>query len=162
MTASVLLDTSYLISLVSQHRPNHEVAVAYYRHMLAHQLRMFVSAIAVSEFSVKQPVTDLPLRNFILLPFNVTHGVEAARLWNAIKRDEGDDRSVVRDDVKLLAQAERESIPFLLTDDKNTMYKYCERLRAGHTVKVKAIRLSDGFDDCAFRLDGQTGLNFSS
>jgi hypothetical protein len=158
--ASVLLDTSYLISLVNQKRPNHSVAHQYYRHMLDHQLPMFLSAIVASEIAIKEPITSLPLANFRVLPFNITHAVEAARIWNALgMRDVSDSRAIVRDDVKLMGQAERESIPFILTEDASTLYKYCERLRAVGTLKLRAIKLADGFDDCAFRMDGQAGLN---
>jgi hypothetical protein len=131
--------------------------------MLEQQLPMFFSTIAASEFAVGQPITELPLENFRTLPFNITHAVEAARLWNALgKRDDGDSRAVVRDDIKLMAQAERESINFLLTEDGATLFKYCERLRAVGTVKVRAIKLADGFDDCAFHPDGQTGLKLTA
>ena len=161
MKASILLDTSYLISLVDEKRPNHSVAAQYYRHMLEHQLPMFFSAIVASEIAVRQPITDFQLTNFRILPFNITHAVEAARIWNALTRDQGDSRAVVRDDVKLMAQAERESIPFILTEDVSTLYKYCERLRATGALKLRAIKLVDGFDNCAFRLDGQKGLNLT-
>ncbi|MEY2343184.1 PIN domain-containing protein [Acidithiobacillus sp. IBUN Pt1247-S3] len=64
MTAAVLLDTSFLISLVDQNRPNHETAVSYYRLMLDQQVPMYFSAIVAAEFAIKQPITDLPLKNF--------------------------------------------------------------------------------------------------
>jgi predicted nucleic acid-binding protein len=161
MTTGVFLDTSYLISLVDQNRKNHAAAADYYRYMLGNNVRMFVSAIAASEFAVRQPIGDLPLKNFTFVPFNVPHGVEAARLWTELRRDAGDDRAVVRDDVKLMAQAEREGISFILTDDKNTMYKHCERLRIADVIKLRAVKLEDGFDNCAFRTDGQIGLKLS-
>jgi predicted nucleic acid-binding protein len=160
MTASVLLDTSFLISLVDKSRPNHETAVQYYRLMLEEQLPMYFSAIVAAEFEIRQSITELPLRNFRSIPFNVPHAREAGRLWSALgKRDAGDTRHVVRDDVKLIAQTCHESIPFILTEDVSTLYKYCERLKATGASKTRAIKLSDGFDPCAFREDGQRGLS---
>lgn len=107
MMVSVLLDTSFLISLVNSHnRPNHEVAVRYYKYSLDQGYPLFFSTIAAAEFAIKQSITDLPLKNFRTIPFNITHSIEAARLWNLLgKHDDGDNRSVVRDDVKLMAQA---------------------------------------------------------
>lgn len=161
MTAAVLLDTSFLISLVDQRRPNHGVAAQYYRAMLEQQVPMYFSAIVAAEFEIKQPITDLPLKNFRSIPFNIPHAREAGRLWNALgKRDEGDPRHVVRDDVKLIAQACHESIPFILTEDASTLHKYCERLKEAGSAKTQAIKLADGFDTCAFREDGQRGLTF--
>ncbi|WP_230969869.1 PIN domain-containing protein [Nitrogeniibacter aestuarii] len=161
MTAAVLLDTSFLISLVDQNRTNHSVATQYYRALIEQQVPMYFSAIVAAEFDIKQPITDLPLKNFRAIPFNIPHAREAGRLWNELgKRDDGDVRHVVRDDVKLIAQANHESIPFILTEDESTLYKYCERLKASGASKTRAIKLADGFDVCALREDGQRGLEF--
>ena len=160
MTASVLLDTSFLISLNNSRRPNHAIAAQYYRLMLQQKLAMYFSAIVAAEISIKQPITDFPLKDFRTVPFNIPHAIEAGRLWNALgSRDSGDMRGAVRDDVKLIAQAARESIPFILTEDASTLFKYCERLRAAGIVTVCAIKLADGFDAYAFRSDGQQGLD---
>ena len=159
MAASVLLDTSFLITLVKSTRPNHPIAAQYYRLMLEQQIPMYFSAIAASEFAIKQPVTDLPIKNFRTVPFNIPHSIEAARLWNALKRDNGDNRAVVHDDVKMMAQAAHESIPFILTEDASTLYKYCERMRMAGEMRVRAIKLIDGFDSSVFREDGQRGLS---
>ena len=160
MTAAVLLDTSFLISLVDGKRPNHSIAAQYYRMMLEQQCPMVFSAIVAAEFAIGQPITDLPLKNFRPIPFNIPHSVEAARLWNALgNRDSGDNRAVVRDDIKLMAQAAHESIPFILTEDASTLYKYCSHLRDAGVFRVKAIKLVDGFDSSALREDGPRGLS---
>ncbi len=159
MTVAVLLDTSFLISLVDRNRPNHLVAAQYYRFLLEQQSPIYFSAIVAAEISIKQPITDFPLKNFRAIPFNIPHSIESARIWNALgTRDNGDSRAVIRDDVKLMAQAAHESIPFILTEDASTLYKYCERLRTSGHLNVRAIKLVDGFDSCALRLDGQKGL----
>ena len=129
MSASVLVDTSFLISLVDEHRPHHSIATQYYRLALEQKAPLYLSAIVASEFAIKQPITDLPLRQFRILPFNIPHAIRAAELWRLIERDDGDNRSVVRDDMKLLAQAAKESIPIVLTEDAKTLHKYCDRLR---------------------------------
>ena len=83
-------------------------------------------------------------------------------MWNAlVKHDTGDNRVAVRDDVKLMAQAAHESIPFIMTEDASTLYKYCERLRDLGVLRVRAIKLVDGFDSCALREDGQRGLSLA-
>jgi hypothetical protein len=84
MSASVLLDTSFLITLVNAERPHHDVAVRYYRHMLQNNVTMCFSAIVASEFGIKQTITDLPLGNFRPLNFNVPHGQKAALVWNLL------------------------------------------------------------------------------
>lgn len=158
MTSSVLLDTSFLISLVNANddRPHHSTAKRYYRYMLEKTIPMYFSAIVAAEFGIKQPVFELPLNNFRILQFNVAHGQKAADLWNALgQRDEGDARAVVRDDVKLIAQASHENISFILTEDASSLYKYCERLRANGQVQARTIKLLDGFSPESLREDGQ-------
>jgi hypothetical protein len=156
MSASVLLDTSFLISLVNANRSNHQTAVQYYRYMLQNSIPMYFSAIVATEFGIKQAIADLPLNNFRPIHFNVPHGQEAANLWNSLgQRDAGDARAVVRDDVKLMAQASHERIGFILTEDASTLHKYCERLRAKGHIQTRAIKLEDGFNANALREDGQ-------
>lgn len=160
MIASVLLDTSFLITLTNNNRPNHGIAHQYYKLMLEQQLPIYFSAIVAAEFAIKQPITDLPLKNFRTIPFNIPHSRESARIWNLLGgHDSGDIRIIVRDDIKLMAQASHEDIPFILTEDASTLYKYCERLRSEGELKVRAIKLADGFDSGALRLDGQKNLD---
>lgn len=156
MSVSVLLDTSFLISLVSEHRTHHAMATQYYRHLLKNNMPMIFSAIVAAEFGIKQPITELPLSNFRILDFNIPHGQKAANLWNALgQRDAGESRAVVRDDVKLLAQASHEGINFILTEDASTLHKYCERLRSSGHLRTRAITLKNGFDASVLRDDGQ-------
>jgi hypothetical protein len=159
MSVMALLDTSFLITLVNRQRPNHETAKQYFAYMLQNGVPMYLSTIAAAEFGIKQAITDLPLGDFRILNFDMTHGQQAARLWNALKsRDEGDSRVAVRDDVKLMAQAEREKIDFILTEDSSTLYKYCERLRSARQIQTCAIALKDGFDASAFNEGRQRDL----
>lgn len=156
MSASVLLDTSFLISLVNERRPHHAAATQYYRYLLKNDLPMYFSAVVASEFGIKQPITELPLKNFRILDFNLTHGQKAASLWTTLgQRDDEDARAVVRDDVKLLAQAAREDIDFILTEDASSLYRYCERLRSAGQLQTRALMLKDGFDAGILRDDGQ-------
>ena len=159
MTPRVLIDTSFLITLVDRARPHHMVAVQYYRLALEQQIPIYLSVIAASEFAIKQALTDLPLKQFRVLPFNLPHAIRSAELWRNLVRDEGDARAVARDDVKLLAQADKESIQTILTEDENTLHKYCARLRNQGLLRVRTILLKDGFDPSGLRDDGQRGLD---
>ncbi len=159
MKTSVLLDTSFLISLVDSKRTNHDIAKQYYKFLIEQKSPLYFSAIVASEFSMKQSITELELHNFIPLPFNIPHSIKSAAISNLLGgRDIGDDRAVVKDDLKIIAQALCENIPFILTDDANTFYKYCERLRTANNLSIRAIKLADGFNSHALRLDGQTDV----
>lgn len=107
-----------------------------------------LSTLVVAEFEVMQPVSDLPLGNFHILPFNFRHAVESANYHRQIKGtepvDEGS-RSVVRNDLKILAQAQIEACSIILTEDANTMTRWADRLRGSDQCRVSSILLKDGF-----------------
>lgn len=118
---------------------------------------LYLSVIAATEFQVKQAVTDLPLRNFEVLPFNIDHAMTAGLLMRDMQRDAGDDRVAVKDDVKLIAQAICQSLTHVLTEDSQTLVKYLRRLNEAGRCSVKPILLNDGLDLSWFN-QGQHGL----
>ncbi len=156
MTA-FLVDTSFLISFADPQRPHHKVAKSYFREALQRGVPIYFSAIAASEFQVKQAVTDLPLRNFVVLPFNFDHAMTAGLLMRLLDRDAGDRRDVVKDDVKLIAQAVCESVSHVLTEDRRTLARYVQRFNDAGQSALKTILLVEGFDAAWFN-DGQKGI----
>lgn len=154
---SFLVDTSFLISFVDPGRPHHAAAVSYFREALRREVPLYFSAIAASEFQVKQAVVDLPLRTFVVLPFNIDHAMTAGLLMRQIDRDAGDRRDVVKDDVKLIAQAVCESVNHVLTEDRHTLAKYVRRFNDAGQSSLKVVLLADGFDAAWFD-DGQQGI----
>jgi hypothetical protein len=80
----VSLDTSFLISFADPDRPNHGVAVDYFRHCLAQRIPMWISVVAAGEFEVGEPISDLPLQNFRIQPYNLPHALRAAALFRAL------------------------------------------------------------------------------
>lgn len=144
----ICVDTSFLISFADPSRPNHAVAVDYFHHCVANGHTLCLSTLVVAEFEVVQPVSDLPLGNFHILPFNFRHAVESANYHRQIKGTEPVDeanRSVVRNDLKILAQAQIEECSIILTEDANTLTRWAERLRSANHCRVSAILLKDGF-----------------
>ena len=154
---AILVDTSFLISLADPARAHHGVALQYFREALQRDTPLYLSVIAASEFHVKQAITDLPLRNFRVLPFNIDHAMMAGRLMGVLQRDSGDDRVAVKDDIKLIAQAICESHTHILTEDERTLAKYVRRLNAAGESSLQPILLAEGFDKAWFN-NGQRGL----
>jgi len=154
---SVLLDTSFLISLSDPARPHHAVAVAYYKECVRRQVAMYLSTVVVSEFQVKQAINDLPLRNFVVLPFNIDHAMACGLLTRQMPRDAGDDRVRVKDDFKLLAQCDCEAVSHLFSEDASTLAKYLDRARETGMASTKVVLMRDGFDAAWFE-NGQTRL----
>ncbi len=156
MTA-FLVDTSFLISLADPARAHHDAATNYFREALRRGAPLYLSAVAAPEFQVKQAVTDLPLRNFVVLPFNFDHAMTAGLLMRQLERDAGDRRDVVKDDVKLIAQAVCESVSHVLTEDRHTLAKYVRRFNDAGQSALKIVLLADGFEAAWFD-DGQQGI----
>lgn len=158
MSDGVLLDTSFLISLVdpSPRRPHHAAAVQFFKFFAEEGVPMFLSTIAASEFHLRQPVTDLPLDAIITLPFNLDDAMRAAELdFTLYKGEPGVARDALKDDFKLLGQAKARDIGFLITEDARSLYKYCQALRAKGALSTRAIKLVDGFDRSHFNAAGQ-------
>ena len=146
----VSLDTSFLISFADPDRAHHSVAVEYFRHCVAQQVPMWVSTVAAGEFEVGQPVSDLPLQNFRIQPYNLPHAIKAAAFFRAQREGAStpaaeDRRPIIINDLKIVAQAAEDGIPVILTEDANTLSRIAERLRAGGHTDVRVLLLTEGF-----------------
>lgn len=161
----VSLDTSFLISFADPDRPNHGVAVDYFRHCLAQRIPMWISVVAAGEFEVGEPVTDLPLQNFRIQPYNLLHAIRAAALFRTLHQDTtatDDPRRIIINDLKIIAQAEEEQIPIILTEDANTLSRLASRLRQLGAASVRVLLLSDGFSPGQLEDPDQGELSLSS
>lgn len=153
----MLLDTSFLISFSDPARPHHAAAQSYYRECVRRHVPLYLSTIVISEFQVKQAINDLPLRNFVVLPFNVDHAMKCGLIVRSMSRDPEDDRVRVKDDFKLMAQCDCESISHLISEDASTLAKYINRALDTGMATTKVVLLCDGFDAAWFE-NGQTRL----
>ena len=144
----VSLDTSFLITFADPERPNHAVAVEYFRYCLAQRIPMWISTVVAGEFEVGQPISDLPLQNFRILPYNLSHAIKAALLLRKLREEAApveDRRHIIINDLKVIAQAEEEQIPVVLTEDENTLTRIVARLNKPGFVSVSSVLLKDGF-----------------
>src|SRR5712671_638477 len=120
MNNMAVLDTGFLITLVDLSRPNHAAARGYYKYFLERQIVMLLPTVVACEFCIVQPVTDLPLRNFRVLPFNLADAMKCAELNAHHYRQQMANvgqRDAVKDDFKIIAQAVVQQVGFLITED---------------------------------------------
>jgi hypothetical protein len=155
MGAGVLLDTSYLITLADRNRPHHDAAKRYWKHFLENQIPIYLSTVVVSEFCLKQPLDTDILRHCVVLPFNYDDALKCAALNFTAYKDTGVGRDALKDDFKLIAQAEVKQAAYLITDDSDTMFKFCRQLKEKGQVSFQPIGLADGFDRSNFDPQGQ-------
>lgn len=163
----VLVDTSFLISLASPPRDRHAVAVEWFRYFVEKAAALELSTLVVAEFEVRQAITDLPLQNFNILPFNISHARKAAQFHRAllnqeVAKDADDQRDVVINDLKILGQASAEEINIVLTEDERTLTKYAWRLRDAGLCHVTPLLLKDGFQPGRLENPDQNELNLTS
>jgi hypothetical protein len=97
---------------------------------------------------VKGTFDELPLRNVRVLPFNIDHARRAGPFPGALldqrKQPGGDDdRTVVINDVKLLAQAEvNAGISHFLTKDLRFASRMQALRQAGHLLSTSVLDLN--------------------
>jgi PIN domain len=143
------LDTSFLISFADPNRPNHAVAVEYFRYCVAERVPMWISTVAAGEFQVRQSIYDLPLRNFRIQPYNLSHAIRAAALFNQLQDTSArteERRPIIINDLKIIAQAADDKIPFILTEDENTLARMAAVLGDKLAIVTSVFLLKDGFE----------------
>lgn len=157
MRAGVMLDTSYLITLADSRRDRvrHPVAKQYFQHFLSARMPMFVSAIVVAEFCRQQELATLPLEQLILAPFTHEDAVVAASFDFKLHKSAEQDRQSLKDDFKIIGHAHARDLGYLITDDADTMFEYCETLRKQGRTRLRGIKLQTAFSLEQFTPDGQ-------
>lgn len=124
---SVLLDTSFFIRLLNSGDPLHSNAKDYFKYFLTEGIEMKISTISIAEFCVKGDITDLPLRNLKILPFNYDHACKAGEFMriifeNKVKKNlDIHPRVLIPNDSKLFAQADTDgTIDAFVTSDERS------------------------------------------
>jgi hypothetical protein len=146
MNKSVLLDTSFVISLVDDSRENHQKAVQFYKYFIENKIAMILSSIVTSEFCTKQDITDLPLNNFKPLPFNIPDSYHISSLFDDIyKNRDGQNRACVKDDYKILSQCVFNKIDYFITEDFN-LHKKVLNLKSSKKLHLTSLHLPDGYE----------------
>ena len=111
----VLLDTSFFIRLLNEEDPLHDNALGYFRYFLEHDFIIKISTIAIAEYCVRGELTELPLKNILIVPFNFDHAQRAGKMIAEVyaeKKRRGatiTQRAVFPSDTKMFAQADVES-----------------------------------------------------
>jgi hypothetical protein len=147
MNNSVLLDTSFLISLVDDTRGNHAKAKGFYKYFIDNKMHMILSSIVTSEFCIKQSLTDLPISNFRTLPFNIPDSFHLSAIFEDKFRNYNTEtsRNSVKDDYKIVSQCNFNKIEYLITEDE-PLCKLITNLNTEHKTSIKPLYLPDGHE----------------
>jgi predicted nucleic acid-binding protein len=143
----VLADTSFCIRLMKQNDPLHSNAKGYFKYLLDHSGIILLSTIAIAEYCVRGRLEELPLKVVQVVPFNATHAVRAgefARIaFDAKVRVE--ERIIIPNDCKLLAQADIEQAGYYLTSDSRSRTIF-DAIRSKLGVSFQFVDISEPVD----------------
>ncbi|MFN8711748.1 MAG: hypothetical protein ACK5Z2_02765 [Bacteroidota bacterium] len=77
MLKSVLLDTSFFLRFLNDKDSLYTNADSYFRYFIENEIPMLISTISVAEYCIGGDVSELPLRNLQIIPFNLDHAKRA-------------------------------------------------------------------------------------
>lgn len=153
MPEGVLLDTSFFIRFLNEKDKLFTNADKYYRFFLDKKITMFISTISIAEFTVGAGMEQLPLKNLIVLPFNITHAVNAgkfAKILYEMRKESSfrvDERTLIINDAKLFAQAHCEIIiKHFITSDQRSLKLY-NHIKSETNLDFAIADLHENFSD---------------
>jgi hypothetical protein len=126
---AVLLDTSFFLRFLNDSDPLFNHADDYFRYFIGNNIAMLISTISIAEYCVGGSVSELPLKNLQILPFNFKHAERAGAFARIVFQHKNklklSERTIIPNDTKLFAQADSESaIEFYLSSDSESQKVY--------------------------------------
>jgi len=143
---NVLLDTSFCIRLLKKDDPLHQNAIEYFEYFLEQKTELFISTIAIAEYSVKDDPANLPLKMMKVIPFDFFDGKTAGEFHSILiehkNNFENVDRNVVKDDCKLIAQLYNRKIQGYITKDRKSFSQIIKPITESNGFSIELIDFS--------------------
>ena len=157
MHEAVLLDTSFFLRFLNDSDPLFKNADGYFRYFLQNEIAMMVSTISIAEYCVGGDVSELPLKNLQIVPFNLDHSKRTGELAKIVFQNKGKlklrERNIIPNDTKLFAQADCEkAIEYYLSSDKDSEKIY-NLLRKETALKFQFMDLHIPYNEMFGVLD---------
>jgi predicted nucleic acid-binding protein len=150
----VLADTSFFIRLLKEDDPLHSNAKGYFKYLLDNSGIILCSTIAMAEYCVRGRLEELPLKVVQVVPFNATHAVRAGEFARVAfdARVRVEERIIIPNDCKLLAQTDVEQAGYYLTSDSRSRTIF-EALRTRLDVSFQFVDIREPVDETFGFLD---------
>lgn len=148
----VILDTSFLVALTIDSRPNHEVAVRYFQYWVENGIQMYVPTVVYAEYLVhNEGIPNYILRRVKIKSFGIDDAEIAARIQRErviVRGDEDLSKVVFKDDIKIIGTACAVAAKAIAHDDPATMSRYIKNAaaRVAAAKDMQSICLYDGFN----------------
>ncbi len=143
---SVLLDTSFCIRLLKMDDPLHQNAIEYFQYFLEHKIELYISTIAIAEYSVKDDPVNLPLKMMKIIPFDFFDGKTAGEFYSILleqkNKTQAVDRNIVKDDCKLIAQLYNRKIEGYITKDRKSFSQIIKPITEIRGFSIELIDFS--------------------
>jgi len=159
MHEGALLDTSFFLRFLNEKDDLFKNADKYYQYFLHKEIKLFISTISIAEYCVGGTVDQLPLKNLVVLPFNIEHAEKAGdfgRILYEARKDkklEVDERPIIINDAKLFAQAHTdERINYYITADKRSINIY-NSIKSNTNLDFTFIDIRDNHSEAFGVLD---------
>ncbi|HPI18797.1 MAG TPA: hypothetical protein PKY56_00365 [Candidatus Kapabacteria bacterium] len=148
---AVLLDTSFFIRFLNDDDPLFKNADEYFRYFIQSKIIMTISTISIAEYCVGGDISELPLKNLQILPFNFEHSKRTGKLGRIVFQNKGSlklrERNIIPNDTKLFAQADCvKNIEYYLSSDTESLKIY-NLLKKEINPKFQFIDLNDSYYD---------------
>ena len=148
MPEGALLDTSFFLRFLNEKDPLFEKADNYYKYFLEKEFSLYISTISIAEYCVGGTVDQLPLKNLLVLPFNINHAQKASEFARILfeTRKSGQlivtERPIIINDAKLFGQTDSETnISFFVTSDARSLNIY-ETLKGKTNLNFSIIDIN--------------------
>jgi hypothetical protein len=140
---SVFCDTSFFIRLLDKSSELHNNAKGYFKYFSENDYKLLVSTIAVAEYCVSGDLSELPLRNLQIVPFNLDHAKRTAEFARIVFQNKGtlklNSRNIIPNDTKLFSQADcNGSVKFYISSDTES-FKVYDLLKRETNLKFQFI-----------------------
>jgi hypothetical protein len=153
MHKGVFCDTSFFMRLLDKNDSLHAHAKGYFKYLTENHFDLLVGTIAIAEYCVGGDISDLPLRNLQIIPFNLNHSKRAGELARIVfqSRRTGSltvsTRKIIPNDTKLFAQADCENtVEFYLSSDIESLKIY-NLLKGKTTITFQFIDLNIPYNE---------------
>lgn len=153
----VLLDTSFFIRMLNSRDELHQNTLNYYKYFLSQGFLLKISTISIAEYCVKGDISELPLKDVRVLPFNFDHALRAGKfasdVFNHKNRSLLPERNIIPNDTKLFAQADIDpQVNFYATSDGNSQGVY-DMINKSNSVKFRMINIRLPYNETFALLD---------
>lgn len=147
----VFCDTSFFIRLLDKNDILHTNAKEYFKYFLENDYYLTISTIVIAEYCTGGDISELPLNNLQILPFNIKDakltGKFARTIFDRRNLINLGNRNIIPNDTKLFAQAEnKDSIKYFISSDTES-YKIYILLKENFNLRIEFIDINVNYKE---------------